>query len=76
MYKYEGEASNSDPSPLITQPDSPVKVLAAHPTAAIPPSQNHTQSPWTMLSNQNNKHYEESNYFCSVSTTDRTSNCL
>ena len=76
MYKYEGEASNSDPSPLITQPDSPVKVLVAHSTTVILPSQNHTQSSWTMLSHQNSNNYEEPNYFRSVSITDRTSNGL
>ena len=54
----------------------PVKVLAAHTAAAIPPSQNHTQSSWTMSSHQNSNNYEEFNYFCPVSTIDRTSNSL
>lgn len=76
VYECIGEASNSRPLGAKVKPDTPVKVLAVHQTAAILPSQNHTQSSWTMLSHQNNKHYEESNYFHSVSITDRTINCL
>lgn len=72
----ESEASNSRPRGAKVKPDAPVKVLAHHSAAAILPSQNHTQSPWTMLSNQTTINYEEPNYFRSVSITDRTSNCL
>lgn len=76
MYKCEGEASNSRPRGAKVEPDTPVEVLTVYLAAAIHPSQNHTQSSWTMLSHQNNKHYEESNHFHSVSITDRISNSL